>query len=428
MTQRSLPNTVSTAWTYNSMGFLNVMSSTKGGVEFDHRLYERANDGTLARETSNGVVTNYYYDDLYRLTSAAITGGTTSSWTYDNVGNRLSQVAGGVTTSYTYNAANRLLTVNGAAVTSNANGSVTAYGSDTYTWDVRNRLKSEVHGGITYQFGYDDDDLRTKKTVGATITDYLLEGGSVVKETTSGVAKHTLQSPALDQPLMRDGKWFVPAQLGSTAALTDGAGVIAQTYGYTAYGELTASVSDPNPFQFTGRENDGTGLMYYRARYYAPQWGRFLSEDPIGFEGGINQYAYCGNNPVNSTDASGKQEGWIPYGPPYGMDFGFDVTQMYVEYVYNIGMSGLNLLFGGSAVPSGVASTIPGMPGATPGEPVGQTLKTDLKGSTKSQFPKSMDDFTLRQIRWLKRHGPTAQMRDEADTAEKLLTRNKYKR
>jgi RHS repeat-associated protein len=93
--------------------------------------------------------------------------------------------------------------------------------------------------------------------------------------------------------------------------LTDGTGATTQSYGYTAFGELMGSVADPNPFQFTGRENDGTGLMYYRARYYAPQWGRFLSEDPIGFAGGVNQYVYAGNNPVNCGDA----EGLRPYIP-----------------------------------------------------------------------------------------------------------------
>jgi RHS repeat-associated protein len=75
-------------------------------------------------------------------------------------------------------------------------------------------------------------------------------------------------------------------------------------------------VTDPNPFQFTGRENDGTGLMYYRHRYYAPQWGRFISEDPLGFAAGINQYAYCHNNPVNATDPTGQASSPRPGVPP----------------------------------------------------------------------------------------------------------------
>ena len=61
-----------------------------------------------------------------------------------------------------------------------------------------------------------------------------------------------------------------------------------------------------NPFQYTGRENDGTGLYYYRARYYSPTLQRFISEDPIGFEGGdVNFYAYVLNNPIRFQDPFG---------------------------------------------------------------------------------------------------------------------------
>jgi len=58
---------------------------------------------------------------------------------------------------------------------------------------------------------------------------------------------------------------------------------------------------------YTGREYDrGTGLYYYRARYYDPEIGRFISEDPLGFKAGINFYAYVGNNSVNRNDPSGN--------------------------------------------------------------------------------------------------------------------------
>ncbi|MDP1614568.1 MAG: RHS repeat-associated core domain-containing protein, partial [Methylococcales bacterium] len=57
---------------------------------------------------------------------------------------------------------------------------------------------------------------------------------------------------------------------------------------------------------YTGREDDQTGLYYYRARYYDTNTGRFISEDPLGFEAGINFYAYVNNNPINANDPSGE--------------------------------------------------------------------------------------------------------------------------
>jgi RHS repeat-associated protein len=70
--------------------------------------------------------------------------------------------------------------------------------------------------------------------------------------------------------------------LGSTLALTDAAGIVRTDYTYDAFGGTTANGSaNSNSQQFTGRENDGTGLYYYRARYYAPGTETFIAEDPI---------------------------------------------------------------------------------------------------------------------------------------------------
>ena len=100
--------------------------------------------------------------------------------------------------------------------------------------------------------------------------------------------------------------------LGSTLALTDSTGAVKTEYRYEPYG-ATTSVGEAigNAFQYTGRENDGTGLYYYRARYYDPGKGRFTQSDPIGLDGGINTYAYVGGNPVSNTDPTGLALWWV---------------------------------------------------------------------------------------------------------------------
>jgi RHS repeat-associated protein len=95
--------------------------------------------------------------------------------------------------------------------------------------------------------------------------------------------------------------------LGSTVALIDGSGAIQTQYTYEPFGATTTSgAASANPAQFTGRENDGTGLYFYRARYYDPRRQRFTSEDSLGFAGGdVNLHAYVGNNPTGYRDPSG---------------------------------------------------------------------------------------------------------------------------
>jgi RHS repeat-associated protein len=82
-----------------------------------------------------------------------------------------------------------------------------------------------------------------------------------------------------------------------------------ETNRYTAFGENTFTSALGQPFGFTGREYDfETGLYYYRARYYEPKFGRFISEDPIRFDGGMNFYAYVANNPTTFIDPYGLEQ------------------------------------------------------------------------------------------------------------------------
>ena len=93
--------------------------------------------------------------------------------------------------------------------------------------------------------------------------------------------------------------------LGSVIAQTDDSGATTSQYAYSPYGEVQSSGETTNALQYTGRENDNTGLDYYRARYYDPQLKRFISSDPIGLAGGINMYAYVGGDPISKRDPRG---------------------------------------------------------------------------------------------------------------------------
>jgi len=122
-----------------------------------------------------------------------------------------------------------------------------------------------------------------------------------------------LRSLTIDEALARTdptASTFLFADgLGSTVALTDAAGATATEYTYEPYGRTEATgTPSANPFHYTGRENDGTGLYYYRARYYDQSRGRFLVEDPIGFAGGnINLFAYVLNKPTGYIDPLGRE-------------------------------------------------------------------------------------------------------------------------
>jgi RHS repeat-associated protein len=311
MTKRTLPNGVSTDWAFDSAGFLASVISKRSGTTFDSHVYTRDNVGNITQENRNGSLDSFSYNDLYEITSATV-GGLQYLWQYDGLGNRLREDKGFQRTDYLYDAANCVLQVGGRLAAHDPNGNITSYGADTYTWDVRGRLVKLARTGLTIDFTYDPWGSRTSKKVNGTLTKFLLDGDSVVSEVTGATTVNTLQGPTLDEPLARNGRYFSPNHLGSTTTLTDTVGSVVQSYLYGPFGDVTQSTAESNPFQFAARENDGTGLYYNRKRYYSPEWGRFISEDPIGFAGGLNRYVYVGNNPLRGVDPDGTTElpGW----------------------------------------------------------------------------------------------------------------------
>jgi RHS repeat-associated protein len=220
---------------------------------------------------------------------------------------------------YSYKSSNQLTTTPSATFAYDANGNtstkVDASGTTTYTWDFENHLSSVGLSGTsgTVTFKYDPFGRRTQKSSSNGTTNYLYDGNNTVEEIdgTGTELTHYAQGAGIDEPLaaLRGGTtgFYEQDGLGSVTSLTDSTGVLLNSYTYDSFGNLTVSTGFfVNPYQFTGRDYDSkTGLRYYRARYYDPKVGRFLSEDPLGFKAGRNFYRYTSNNPLRFTDPSG---------------------------------------------------------------------------------------------------------------------------
>jgi len=103
--------------------------------------------------------------------------------------------------------------------------------------------------------------------------------------------------------------------------MTDLSGNMVNKYSYDEFGNLiNAEETIPNPFLYVGQYgvmDEENGLLYMRARYYDPEVGRFINKDPIGFEGGVNFYAYVENNPINEIDPKGFQAIIFPLPPTF---------------------------------------------------------------------------------------------------------------
>jgi RHS repeat-associated protein len=151
-------------------------------------------------------------------------------------------------------------------------------------------------------------------------TVYLYDGPNLLEEVDNSgnvLARYT-QSGLIDEPLSElrasTPSYYEQDGINVVSSLSNSTGALTNTYTYDSFGKLTASSGTiANPFQYTSREFDPeTGLLNYRARYYDPTVGRFLSEDPIGFHAGVNFYDYVLNRPTLFLDPTGLAGG--PYG------------------------------------------------------------------------------------------------------------------
>lgn len=276
----------------------------------------------------------YNYDALHRLTEycrgvANNTGFIPSplkqvQYNLDALGNRTVVNTDGVPTTYSHNNLNAYTSVGGQTMLYDGNGNMVSDGRHIYQYNYRNRMIG-VDDGSTATYQYDALDRRIRKfTVNDTIH-YHYRGMQCIEEHFGNVGGSQaittyIYGNAIDDILyMRRNNqdyYYHKNHLGSVVAITDGTGLLIETYDYDSYGkpiiqntqgyEIGFSLIS-NFFLFTGREYDyEIGLFYYRSRTLHPMCGRFLQQDPLMYVDGLNVFTYTLDNPNNYIDPWGE--------------------------------------------------------------------------------------------------------------------------
>jgi RHS repeat-associated protein len=302
-------------YSFDNANRLTQISQGSANVSFGYDNDSRRTSLTLP----NGVALNYGYDAASQLTGITYVLGPNTlgnlTYSYDLAGRRTG--VGGTyaranapasASSASYNVNNQLTNWKGATLQYDANGNLTTDGTNTYTWNARNQLVS-ISGGVSASFQYDPFGRRVSKTIGGT-TQFLYDGANPVQEISGTTASANLLTGGMDEYFQRTdsagARSFLTDALGSTLALADSTGTVQTSYTFEPFGNTSVTgATTTNSFAFTGREFDPTGLYFYRARYYSPSMQRFIAEDPARLHGGINFYAYAGNDPIDRNDPSG---------------------------------------------------------------------------------------------------------------------------
>lgn len=332
------PNGDTATYAYDKQGRLtSLVRKNAAGSIIGSNSYTLDKTGNRQTNTTQDRTSSYSYDNIYRLTQALTntpgfstntkaTNGTNNAleqqkefFSYDPAGNRL---ASANNRSYTYGPANQLISENGTTYAYDKNGNLiqkaTATETTNFSWDFDNRLIKMTTPTSTSEFAYDPFGRRIEKKTTengtSTTTKYFYDNQAILfdYDETGTIGNHYIQGPNIDEPLavttVKEKYYYHADGLGSIIALTDNSGKVVQTYEYDSLGNLKDQKNRvKQPFTYTGREWDReTGLYYYRARYFDPMDGKFISKDPIGFDGGdVNLYAYVQNNPINWTDPWG---------------------------------------------------------------------------------------------------------------------------
>jgi RHS repeat-associated protein len=315
--------TVTSDYSYDAYGRLTELKHSAGKIILSDNLYVLDDFDRLIKEVRDGQNRQIGYDSTNQITSVA--GVSNEAYTYDQNGNRLANttdtgnrlISDGVY-DYVYDAeGNRI------ERKSIASGEIT-----TYQWDYRNRLTGVQIGAKSIAYSYDSQDRRIAKFVdGALVERYGHDGTdlAVVFDAAGAVSNRYLYGGSIDEVLADQTpttlNWALADRLGTVDLIVDDKGGVIDRVTFDSFGNKVSESAPEKSFRFgfTGRELDPeTGLYYYRARYYDPLVGRFISVDSIGFQAGdTNLYRYVFNSPTLATDPTGH-EWWDELGQNLG--------------------------------------------------------------------------------------------------------------
>jgi RHS repeat-associated protein len=271
-----------------------------------------AKDRVTSMTPGTGPALNYGFDPSGNLTTLPV--GATA--TYDNAGELTSSSLSGTTTSYTYNADGQRLSV--------AQGSTTVASG---TWNGAAELTGYSGSAATMSAAaYDGNGLRASTTItpsgqSATTQQYAWNTQAAIPEMIMDSGNAYIYGTGvapIEQVSLSTGAitYLVTDSLGSVRGTVNPSGALTGTTSYDAWGnaQTAGGLTSATPFGFAGGYTDPTGLIYLINRYYDPSTGQFLSVDP-DISSTLQPYAYTGGNPVSQTDPTGKEwvdaTGWI---------------------------------------------------------------------------------------------------------------------
>ena len=341
-------------YTYDQLGRLTNRNA-------DHSTTDVQNENYVYKTYGNGYTTNLLtriddqtnenndrtatYDANGYVTSVSYNGNT-YAYTYDALGRLSSEAADGNTATYTYDGYNnvqktgltytngKLTAVNGAQIIYDDMGNPTTYKGNEFTWEQGRKLASGTLNGNSFAYSYDGNGMRYKKVVNGVKTEYYYDGSQLLMENRNGTRIYYIYGVTGIEGLIYNKNfqgeyyYFDKNTLGDIVAIRDDAGEIIARYEYDAWGNCkvmdangTVNTSETfigniNPFRYRGYYYDNeTGFYYLQTRYYDPTICRFINADnyelvsQLASSKELNMYAYCRNNPIMYTDATG--EGWI---------------------------------------------------------------------------------------------------------------------